>query len=77
MPQFFFHLRRDGVLERDPDGVSCVGVDAARTEALRTAREMISRDALTGSGNVGYVFEIENEAGEVVARLPFSHAIGA
>ena len=77
MPRYFFHLRRNGRLESDPDGVQCPSVHAARREAMRTAREIISRDALTGQGTADYVFEIENEDGEMIALIPFSQTIGA
>ena len=77
MPRYFFHLRRNGRLESDPDGVQCPSVHAARREAMRTAREIISRDALTGQRTADYVFEIENEDGEMIALIPFSQTIGA
>jgi hypothetical protein len=75
MPRFFFHLRRDGVLERDPEGVECPTSFAARREAVMTARVMISNDALAGRDPIRYVFEIESEGGETIARVHFSQAI--
>ena len=76
MPKYFFHLRRDGILEFDPDGVECLGIAAARDEATRTAREMISHEALSGSPQGAFVFEITDETGRIVARVAFSHTIG-
>jgi uncharacterized protein YfcZ (UPF0381/DUF406 family) len=75
MPRYFFHLRRDGVLDKDPDGVECASLAMARQEAMKTAREMISREALAEREPSECSFEIEDEAGRVIARVRFTHEI--
>ena len=54
MPRYFFHLRRNGRLESDPDGVQCPSVHAARREAMRTAREILSH----AGGRPGHIFNL-------------------
>ena len=77
MPRFYFHLRRDGVLDQDPDGLECVDLAAARREATRTAREMISRNALSERSPRECSFEIADERGRVIAQVHFTHEVRA
>jgi hypothetical protein len=77
MPRYFFHLRRDGVLDKDPDGLECADLAMARREAMRTAREMISRDALAERRPKACSFEIADERGRVIATVHFTHEIRA
>jgi len=75
MPRFYFHLRRDGVLDPDPDGLDYADLATARREAMRTAREIISRDALSERSPREYSFEIADERGRVIAQVRFTHEI--
>ncbi|CAN7335176.1 DUF6894 family protein [Rhizobium sp. LjRoot254] len=71
MPRYFFHIRTDDVFIRDPDGSDLPDLDAARSEAGHSARDLLA--ALLREGEVldGQVFEISDEAGTVLARVPF------
>jgi hypothetical protein len=75
MPRFFFHIRdRDGLTE-DPEGTELPDLDAARTDALAAARdilaERIAKDGRTGDPR----FEIRDEAGRLLATVPFRDAM--
>jgi uncharacterized protein DUF6894 len=48
MPLFFFHLRKDGQLSEDEEGLDLPNLDAARAEADASAREMLA-DSIKGS----------------------------
>ena len=42
MPRYFFHLRDGDHLLRDAEGAELLDLEAARTEALLVAREILS-----------------------------------
>ena len=44
MPRYFFHLRDGKHLLRDAEGVDLLDLEAARTEALLLAREILSEE---------------------------------
>ena len=41
MPRFYFHLRANGTIHRDLDGVECADVVAARSHAAAVAAELM------------------------------------
>jgi hypothetical protein len=71
MPRYFFHIRTDLAFIRDPDGSDLPDLNAARSEAAHSARHLLA--ALLRDGKVldGQVFEIADEAGNVLERIPF------
>lgn len=73
MPCFFFHVRDETGLKRDPEGVELPDVEAARKEALARACKIWSKRPPDSAHNDD-TFEISNETGEVVARVAFSEA---
>jgi hypothetical protein len=75
MPRYFFHIRTGDAVIRDPDGSDLPNLDAARAEARQAARDLLA--ALLKEGGVldGQVFEISDEAGSVLERIPFRSVI--
>jgi hypothetical protein len=48
MARFYFHMRTGNHVERDTDGTEMPNLEAARTEALQSAREILA-DAIKGT----------------------------
>jgi hypothetical protein len=69
MPRFYLHLRRGPDREKDQDGAEFPDLPAARIEALRLARELRA-SGLPGIA-AGLSFEIADESGRVLLRVPF------
>lgn len=74
MPRFFFHLK-DGVTLCDEEGMSFATVDEARTEAVRTAREIMADEVRRGSLTLVDRIEIADEGGNPVTVVTFADAI--
>lgn len=75
MARYFFHLR-DGTSELlDPEGAEFATLEAMRTAALVTARELIAHDIRDGVLDLRFRLEAESEGGELVYSLPFGSAI--
>jgi hypothetical protein len=73
MPRFFFHIRSvDQSLSMDEFGLDYPDVETAFCAALCAAQGLEEVFAARGEDPRGYVIEIEDGSGEVVARLPFS-----
>jgi hypothetical protein len=73
MARFYFHVRSGGDLMRDPDGSDLPDIDSARKEAVRMACRAWSEKPPERTGG-NEVFEITDEAGEIVLKVPFSEA---
>ena len=71
MPRYFFHMRSDQGFIRDPDGSELPDLDAARAEAIVSARHLLADMLKHGREVDGQAFEIADEADEVLARIPF------
>lgn len=75
MTRYYFHTR-DGVdYTEDQEGTELPDLDSARHEAVLAAREMLAEMLLAGKVVNGKVFEIADEAGTVVAVVPFKSAM--
>ena len=75
MARYFFNIRIGTDYVVDPEGTDLAGVDAARAEAIKDARHLMSKSILGGVDVSGRVFEICDEAGRVVLEVPFTDAI--
>ena len=58
----------------DPDGAEFANADEAYDAAGRTARTLMATDSDPEVDWLRCVFEVADEAGEVVFELPFSEA---
>jgi hypothetical protein len=59
----------------DPEGTEMPDLDAALTEAERSARELLADLLKSGSVLDGQMFEISDADGTVLARLPFRNVL--
>jgi hypothetical protein len=75
MPRYHFHLRKNGILEVDPEGAELPTLDAARDEAVLAAREILAERLLQGEVLDGDCFVITREDGTTVMEVPFKEAI--
>ena len=73
MPRYFFHVRAGGSLTRDGDGLDLPDIDAARKHAIAQACRAWSENPPASQDNTE-TFEIADEHGEVVLKVPFSEA---
>jgi hypothetical protein len=73
MPRYYFHVREGSSLTRDPDGAELPDIDAARKQAVKMACRAWSEQPPEAQDN-DETFEITDQSGEVVLRVPFSEA---
>ena len=74
MPHYFFHLREGNRVIEDPDGGAFLDLDAARSEALASAREMLAERLKAGRVLDGQQIDICDEAGQKLATVRFREA---
>ena len=76
MPLYFLHLRDSVSFIPDPEGSCLPDVAAARTEAILSARELMSH-SIIGHGRLGMErrFEITDDQGNTIAIVPFREAV--
>jgi hypothetical protein len=75
MPRYYFHIRTADAFIRDPDGSDLPDLDAARVEAGHSARHLLAELLRDGEVVDGQVFEISDEAGAVLERVPLRSVI--
>jgi hypothetical protein len=75
MPRYFLNLLEDGKLYEDPDGDEWADDQAARDQALLNARAILKDRPISVSGWLRLVYEIRDESGRLVDRVPFAAAI--
>ena len=66
MPRYFFHVREGSVLNRDEEGQELPNAEAARREAISSAREILGEKLLHGGSLNHRTIEIADETGHVV-----------
>ncbi|WP_312408186.1 DUF6894 family protein [Rhizobium sp.] len=71
MVRLFFHIREGNRMSKDPEGAEFENVEAARMEAVRSARELLSQRVLNGEEIDGQVFELTGDDGTVMATVRF------
>ena len=69
MPRYFFHVRDGSEISCDPEGQLLPDLEAARREAVNSAREMIGERVLHGGAVNGRIIEITGEEGKVLAVI--------
>jgi hypothetical protein len=73
MPRYYFHVRSGSDLTRDQEGSDLPDIQAARKQAVEMAcRAWSERPPATADNDE--TFEITDEAGKVVLKVPFSEA---
>jgi hypothetical protein len=75
MPRFFFHVRYRDRLTEDLEGTDFPNLEAAQADAWIAARGLLA-EQLASDGTLGnQQFEICDEAGQILATVPFRDAI--
>jgi hypothetical protein len=69
MPRYFFHIREGSSFHRDEEGQELPNAEAARTEAINAAREMLGEKLLHGGTLNHRSIEIADETGYVVDEI--------
>ena len=75
MPRFYLNLRAGDELLEDPEGHDFPSLAEARTEAIMSARELMSSRVAAGKNPNHSKFEIIDEAGKTVLVVCFEEAI--
>jgi hypothetical protein len=76
MPRFYFHYQDGASFQPDPEGVVLPDAEAAWYQAVRSAREIITRDLRDGVLKPGQAVEIADEKGEKINAIPFAEVVG-
>jgi hypothetical protein len=71
MAKFYFHLKTDGELVTDDEGLDLPSATEAAHAALQTARELLGEAIKYGKPNVPEAVVVADEAGRTVLELPF------
>jgi hypothetical protein len=71
MPKYYFHIRDGQDLAPDPEGAEFESLEAARMEAIHSARELVAQRILRGDVVDGQAFELTSEDGEVADIVRF------
>ena len=75
MARYFMHLRGGTDELRDTEGRDFPNLDALRDAVLFTARDLLTGDVRTGTLDLRFRIEAEDEGGEIVYAMPFGHAV--
>jgi hypothetical protein len=70
MARFFFHLKSDGGLITDDDGIDLPGLSEVTREALQSARELLAEAIKTGKPTLPEALLVVDETGRPVLELP-------
>jgi hypothetical protein len=74
MPRYFFHLH-NGTAACDEEGRELPDLNAARAEAITTAREMMRDDIRAGRLPLGHRIEIHGADGTNLLTVRFDEAV--
>lgn len=75
MTQYFFHLHQCDKVYRDDVGADVADLAAACARATAAARGLMAAEIVDGKLCLGCRIEIADEAGRVVAIVPFKDAV--
>ena len=75
MPQFYFHLRREGELIADTEGTELSNIEAAYLEAFKSARELWAVLLAKREDPTVYAFEVMDERGRLDFVLPLAEIL--
>jgi len=75
MPHLFLNFREDGVLLQDAEGRDYSTLDAARGDAIRSARDIIAEQIRQGQPIDGARIEITDATGDILDIVFFKDVI--
>jgi hypothetical protein len=67
--KFFFHMKQQGELVTDDEGLDLPSMSEASRAALATARELLAEAIRFGKSNVPEAIIVEDDAGRPVLEL--------
>lgn len=74
MERYFFHLHECGTHIPDDEGRDLAGIEEARSEAFRAARDVMAAEVQAGKLCLGCRIDVRDRHGSLVLTLPFSDA---
>lgn len=75
MSRFYLHQQIANGLIEDPDGTEAVDLTAAKQEAMLAARQLLANAILAGVAPLGTAFQIADETGQMLLKVPFHDAL--
>jgi hypothetical protein len=75
IPHYYFHVRNGNGLVEDEEGRDLPDRAAARAEALKGVRSMLSEDVLSGFLDLQGRIDVVEETGDPVLSLDFSEVV--
>jgi hypothetical protein len=76
MPRFHMNIRKGDEFLEDWEGEEFPSLSEARTEAVRSARELMAARMAAGKMPDGHArFEIADDSGKTVLVMPFEEAV--
>lgn len=76
MPLFYFDMRSPQGLSPDDTGLVLESAEVAYLEAYQAIPDLTAEIMRLGHTPIGYTFEVADEAGRVLWRIPFSEPFG-
>ena len=73
--RYFFHLHECGTLLSDEEGQELADAGAARNQAMKEARSVMSSEVQAGKLCLSCCIEVVDEAQRPVLTLPFKEAL--
>jgi len=71
MACYFFHIRDNGVMLEDPDGIELADLDAARDKCKKLIRTVLQEEGMTEEFSANREFQVIDELGRTVLVVPF------
>jgi hypothetical protein len=75
VPRYYFHICNGTGFVQDEEGLELPGPEAARAEAVRSARSIMASDVQRGMLDLSSFIEIEDEEHRLVQTLGFGEAV--
>ena len=75
MPRFYLHVCNGNGFVQDEEGQELPDLEAARAEAIRSARSIMASDVQRGMLDLSSFIEIENADRQLVHTLCFEEAV--
>lgn len=75
MPRYFLHMHNSTGLIEDDEGQEHPDLASARASAIQSIRSVASEEVRGGSLDLRGRIDITDEAGELLASVPFPEAI--
>lgn len=75
MPRYHLHICSETELILDEEGIDLPHLAAAKLEAIRGARSIMSADLLVGMMTLGQSIQIHDEFGTRLSEIPYAECV--